>query len=176
MNKEDLFYLGKITKIVGYKGEIAIFMDVDSPENYFNIKSIIVETKNTLVPFYFDWIQFRKDRHFKAKLIGVDTEEQSLALVNSELYLPINQLPKLEGNKFYFHEIIDFKVVGEIEGEIGLIKRVIDLPANPLFEVLDDSGAEILVPMNDNVIQRVDRDAKTIFVVLPEGLLDLYLS
>jgi 16S rRNA processing protein RimM len=42
--------------------------------------------------------------------------------------------------------------------------------------VLNNSGAEILVPMNDNVIQRVDRDAKTIFVILPEGLLDLYLS
>jgi len=176
MNKDDLFYLGKITKIVGYKGEVAIFMDVDFPETYFSIKSVIVETKNTLVPYFFDWLQFRKDRHFKAKLIGVDTEEQSQALVNSELYLPINQLPKLEGNKFYFHEIVDFEIVDEKEDKIGLIKRVIDLPANPLFEVLNDSGVEILVPMNDNVIQKVDRDAKTIFVILPEGLLDLYLS
>ena len=151
-------------------------MDVDSPENYFDIKSVVVETKNTLVPYFFDWIQFRKDRHFKAKLIGVDTEEQSLSLVNSELFLPLDKLPKLEGNKFYFHEIIDFEVKDENHGVIGKIKRVIDLAANPLFEVLNDNDVEILVPMNDNVIQKVDRKNNTIHVILPEGLLELYTT
>ncbi len=176
MNLDDLFYLGKITKTVGYKGEIAIYMDVDQPDNYFDLKSVVVKTRNSLVPFFFEWLQFRKDHHFKAKFQGVNTEEQAQSIVDSELYLPLNQLPPLEGNKFYFHEIIEFKVVDIKDGELGKIQRVIDLPTNPLFEVLSDDGVEILVPMNDNVIKKVDRVNRTIEVELPEGLLDLYTS
>lgn len=110
MNLDDYFYLGKITKTSGFKGEVAIFMDVDAPENYFDLKSVMVKTKNTIVPFFFEQLQFRKAQHFKARLQGVDTEEQAMSLVNAELYLPLNQLPTLTGNKFYYHEIIDFTV------------------------------------------------------------------
>ncbi len=175
MNKEDLFYLGKITKTVSFKGELAIYLDVDEPENYFGLESVIVEIKNTLVPYFLEQFQFSRDQHFKARFMGVDTEEQAKALVNCELYLPLNQLPKLEGNKFYFHEVIGFEVVSEADGSLGKIQRVIDLPANPLFEVIHESSAEILVPMTDEVIQEVDRVNGKITVELPEGLLDLYL-
>ena len=176
MNTDDFFYLGKITKTVGYQGELAIFMDVDSPEVYFGLKSVMVHTKNTIVPYFFEWLQFRKDRHFKARLIGVDTEEQAKSLVNSELYLPLNMLPKLEGNKFYFHEVVDFTVTDKTHGVLGKIKRAIDLPANPLLEVISDTGVELLVPMNDDVIKNVNRSENNIDVVLPEGLYEMYYS
>lgn len=176
MNLDDFFYLGKITKTSGFKGELAIYLDVDFPENYFDLKSVMVKTKNTIVPFFFEFLQFRKAQHFKAKFQGVETEEQAMSLVNAELYLPLNQLPPLTGNKFYYHEVIDFTVNDAKDGALGKVVRVIDLPANPLLEVLSDSGAEILVPINDEVVKKVNRADATISVELPEGLLELYVS
>lgn len=176
VNLDDYFYLGKFTKTVGYKGELAIYMDVDHPDDYFGLKSVMVLTKNSLVPYFFEWLQYRNGQHFKTKVQGIETEEQANSLVNCELYLPLTMLPKLEGNKFYFHEIIEFTVLDKTDGDIGKVIRAIDLPANPLLEVRSEAGVDILVPINDDVILKVNRDLKQIEVNLPEGLFDLYHS
>ena len=44
-----------------------------------------------------------------------------------------------------------------------------------LFEVKKGSK-ELLIPVTDAIIDKVDREAKTIHVTTPEGLVDLYLG
>ncbi len=58
---------------------------------------------------------------------------------------------------------------------LGLLKVLMILLLNLLFEI-DRDGIEILIPMNDEFIAKVDRENKTIFVETPEGLIDLYLE
>ena len=38
------------------------------------------------------------------------------------------------------------------------------------------NDTEILIPVIDPVIKKVDREAKTIFISAPNGLIDLYLQ
>ena len=103
------------------------------------------------------------------------TPEQAGALVGHELYLPLDLLPKLDGNRFYFHEVVGFRVVDSQHGDIGTIEQVIEYPAQPLFQVMKN-GTEILIPVIDEVIDNVDRTNKTIYITAPNGLIDLYLS
>ena len=84
-------------------------------------------------------------------------------------------LPKLEGNRFYFHEVRGFKVVDSVYGDIGVLQEVIEYPAQPLFQVMKN-GTEILIPVIDEVIDRVDRELKTLYITAPNGLIDLYLG
>lgn len=91
-----------------------------------------------------------------------------------EVYLPLSFLPKLEGDKFYYHEVIGFTIVDATFGEVGVIKAINDTTAQALFEI-DRNGTEILIPMNDEFIDKVDRNAKQILVTTPEGLIELYL-
>ena len=95
--------------------------------------------------------------------------------MKSECYLPLTFLPELEDNKFYFHEIIGFKVEDNNFGHVGVIKGVNDSTSQSLFEI-DRDGIEILIPMNDEFISKVDKVNKIIFVDTPEGLIDLYLE
>jgi 16S rRNA processing protein RimM len=97
------------------------------------------------------------------------------ALLKSDLYLPLELLPQLNGNKFYFHEVIGFKIKDEKFGEVGTITGINDSTAQALFEV-DRNGIEILIPMNDEFIVKVDRAQKTIAVNTPDGLIELYIS
>ena len=101
--------------------------------------------------------------------------EKSQKLLKSSLYLPIDMLPKLKGKKFYFHEVINFKVIDKEKGFIGNIVSIIDNPNNPLFLIMFE-GKEILIPLNDKFIQKVDRDNQTIEIEAPEGLIDIYLE
>lgn len=150
-------------------------LDTDEPELYEHLDSVFVEVRNNLVPFFIESSQLHKSELLRIKFEDVDSEADADALMKSELYLSLEFLPKLEGDKFYFHEIIGFKVEDANFGHVGLIKSVNDSTAQSLFEI-DRNGVEILIPMNDEFITKVDKQHKTIFVETPDGLIDLYLD
>jgi len=83
-------------------------------------------------------------------------------------------LSKLNGNKFYYHEIIGFQAIDKQFGVIGLITGVNDYTSQHIFEI-DHCGKEVLIPINDDIIQKVDRLNKVIYLITPEGLINLYL-
>lgn len=173
MTKEECYQLGKITKPFGFKGQVIMFLDVDCPEDYAELDSAFVEVKENLVPYFFKLENINGN---KAVATFEDlTPEEAQALVGHELYLPLDLLPKLTGNQFYFHEVIGFNVIDDEHGDIGTIKSIIEYPAQPLFQIMKDE-AEILIPMIDPVIKEVDRENKRIFISAPTGLIDLYLQ
>ncbi|WP_120200337.1 ribosome maturation factor RimM [Ichthyenterobacterium magnum] len=175
MQKKDCFFLGKIVKKYSFKGELLIKLDTDEPELYEQLESVFIELKNNLVPFFIESSQLHKSELLRVKFEEVDTEQDADSLLKCGIYLPLEFLPKLEDDKFYFHEIIGFKVEDINHGNVGVIKSVNDSTAQSLFEI-DRNGIEILIPMNDEFIEKIDKQNKTIYVKTPEGLIDLYLE
>ncbi len=175
MKKEDCFYLGKIVKKYSYKGELLVKLDTDEPELYENIDAVFMDLRGNLVPFFIESSQLHKSDLLRLKFEDVDTESDADALIKSELYLPLDLLPKLGGDKFYYHEVIGFTIKDKNFGEVGVIKAINDSTAQALFEI-DRNGIEILIPMNDEFIVKVDKPNKTIEVETPEGLIELYIS
>jgi 16S rRNA processing protein RimM len=90
--------------------------------------------------------------------------------------LPLQRLPKLKGNKFYFHEVIGFEVIDKTKGVIGNIDKIMDHPAQPILQILHNTGKEILIPIADDIVLDVDRKNKQICIQAPDGLIDLYLE
>ncbi|MHA7056432.1 ribosome maturation factor RimM [Aquimarina sp. M1] len=174
MKKEDCFYLGRIVSKFSFKGEVLIKLDTDEPESYVKMESVFVSYNKNLVPFFIERSSLHKSDLLRVKFEDVDSEEDADDLMKAEIYLPLSLLPKLEGDQFYFHEVIGFKIVDLTFGEVGIIKHINDSTAQALFEI-DRNGIEILIPMNDEFIDKVDRETKTVFVNTPEGLIDLYL-
>ncbi|WP_138432872.1 ribosome maturation factor RimM [Winogradskyella algicola] len=175
MKKEDCFYLGKIVKKYSYKGELLAKLDTDEPDLYENIDAVFMDLRGNLVPFFIESSQLHKSDLLRLKFEDIDTEADAEALIKSELYLPLDLLPKLEGDKFYYHEVIGFTITDSNFGTVGIIKAINDTTAQALFEI-DRNGIEILIPMNDEFIIKVDKPNKTIEVETPEGLIELYTS
>lgn len=175
MRKEDCFYLGKIVSKYSFKGEVLVKIDADEPELYENMESVFVAMRGNLIPFF-----IRKCRLHKSSLLRIDFEEvnsedDANKIMGSELFLPLSFLPELTGNKFYFHEIIGFQMQDDVHGDIGKITGVNDTTSQALFEVAK-GDKQLLIPLTDKIIIKVDRDQKIIFVTTPEGLVDLYLN
>lgn len=175
MRKEDCFYLGKIAKKFSYKGEVLFWLDTDEPGLYEDMESVFVELNNHLVPFFIESARLHKGEMLRVRLEDVDDEDAADRLIGSALYLPLSALPKLEGDKFYFHEVIGFDAEDQRLGIIGKIVSINDSSAQPLFEI-KNGDTEILVPMIDDFIVKVDRENKKIILNTPEGLVDLYLN
>lgn len=175
MRKEDCFYLGNIVSKYSFKGEVLVKLDTDDPEIYENMESVFVSLGNNLVPFFIKRCRLHKSNLLRIDFEEVKSESDADRIMKSGLYLPLTMLPKLTGNKFYYHEIVGFAMIDSVHGDIGIIQSVNDTTAQALFEVEKD-GAQLLIPISDDIITKVDRENKRILVTTPEGLVDLYLS
>lgn len=175
MKKEDCFYLGKIVKKYSFKGEVLLKLDTDQPELYEQLDALFLDLNNSLIPYFIEKAQLHKSDLLRIKFEDVSTEGAAEELLKKEVYLPIDLLPKLEGNRFYYHEVIGFEVIDENFGPVGVISGINDTTAQALFEI-DREGTEVLIPLNDDIILSVDRNKKTVSVHTPPGLIDLYLE
>lgn len=174
MHKKDCFYLGKIVAKYSFKGELLVKLDTDDPEFFTEMESVFVEQHKNLIPFFIEESYLHKSELLRVRFEDVDTEADAEALIGSDLYLPLSFLPKLSGNKFYYHEVIGFTAEDENFGEIGKIIGVNDSSSQAIFEI-DRDGKEILIPIVDHFMKKIDRENKKILLDVPEGLINLYL-
>jgi 16S rRNA processing protein RimM len=175
MTKDQCFYLGHIVSKFSFKGELQIKLDTDEPELYEHLESIFVDYRNKLIPFFVEKSNLQKSNLLRVKLEEVDEEADADDLLKRDVYLPLTQLPKLGDNQFYYHEVIDYTAIDETHGNIGNIKFVNDQTMQALF-FIDFNGKEIIIPVNDRFILKVDKEEKAIYFKTPEGLIDMYLE
>ena len=175
MTKDECFYLGQIVSKFSFKGELQIKLDTDEPELYEHLESIFVDYCNKLIPFFVEKSNLQKSNLLRVKLEEVNEEGDADDLLKRDVYLPLSKLPKLDGNKFYYHDVIGYKAVDVTHGEIGTIQFVNDQTMQALF-FIDFNGKEIIIPVNDRFIQKVDKDEHIIYFQTPEGLIDMYLE
>ncbi len=174
MITDDFYQLGRIIKPHGYKGDISIKLDVDYPEHYQKMESVFVLMNDTLIPFFFTKYRPQSNpENIIAHVEGTDDEAGAKMISGCELYLPLNQLPKLEGNQFYFHEVIGWSVVDQELGLIGTVKAITENGPHPIMEI-DAKGKEVLLPVVDSFFLGVNRETQSLEVNTPEGLVEFY--
>lgn len=171
MGFDECYQLGNVVKTHGLKGEIVIFLDVDHPEDYQEMESVLVDINGKLVPFFIESLHMQGERAITA-LEDIHNIDEAKELVGKSLYLPLKQLPELSEGQYYYHQLIGFELY---DGErlIGLVKEVYEMPTNHLLNV-DHNGIEVLVPAEDELLTSVNLQEKKIIAKLPDGLLEVY--
>ncbi|MDR6299432.1 ribosome maturation factor RimM [Mesonia maritima] len=174
MRKEDCFYLGKIVSKFSFKGELLIKLDTDDPEHYLEMESVFVDYNKNLVPFFIEKSSLQRSELLRVKFEDVENEEDADDLLKCEVYLPLSELPPLGENQFYFHEIIGFEVIDLSFGKVGKITGINDSSPQALFEI-EHQDKQVLIPVNDDFIDHLEKENKKIFTNVPEGLIEMYL-
>ena len=172
MRKEDCFFLGTVVAKYSFKGEVLIKLDTDDPETYLSLQSFLLEDESRLIPCFTTKVQLHKSQLLRVSVEDVNSEKQADLMIGKSVYLPLDQLPKLDDDQFYFHEIIGFKVIDSVQGPIGIITGVNDASSQVLLEV-EHNDKQILIPLVDELIKQLDKQQKQIYLSIPEGLLDL---
>ena len=172
MDKSNFYYLGKITRKYSFKGELIIFLDTDSTSFYKNLEKVYLGIDNSFIPYFIDSLSIYKSKNLKVKFEEIKNEDEAKQLINKKVYLPINSLPKLDGKKFYYHEVIGFEVQDINFGKIGVIESVNEQSPQHLF-LVKSKNDKIYIPINDDLINKIDRPKKTIKMNLPDGLINL---
>lgn len=174
MKKDDCFYLGRVAKTHGIKGGVSVKLDVDDPTVYQDIEYMLLEVNNTLIPYFIESMSLSGDKAF-VKFQDINSVEMASGLMGEEVYLPLEFLPVLTGNQFYFHEVIGYELIDTNKGSLGPIKCILEYSTSAIIQVFV-GDKEVLIPIADEVIKDVDRDGRKMLVEAPEGLIDMYLE
>lgn len=148
-------------------------LDVDNPSAYQELESVLVRQGEALIPFFLEYIQLSGKKGI-AKLEEIDSIEDAEPLVSSELHLPLSVLPELPDGEYYYHQLIGLELYDQ-ENLLGTVDQVYEIPPQNLIS-LNHQGTEVMIPINDEIIQKVDIKAGKIEAHLPDGLLDVYLE
>ena len=175
MDLKDSIYIGQIAKLHGYKGGVSLFLDVTHPEEYMDMESFFIEIDGILTPFFVDSFKLKNKGFVAVKFQGIDTEQEAKSLLKKKVFIPETELRELDESNFYDHEVIGYEVEDVVKGEIGKVTAIADLKQNPLL-VIEFEDKELLLPIFDGLIVKVDRKLKRLKVKAPDGLIDLYLN
>ena len=178
MDLSQCYYLGYISRVIGSKGRCEIKLDVDHPSEYKKLESVLILMNSkdlTPVPFFIHQVVSLQGNQIRVDLLENQSIPEFSILKGKQVYLPLSVLKPLSGKAFYFHEIIGFKVNDKTHGDIGTVQDVYDLPSNPIVSVKFEEK-EILIPLRDEFLLKVNRKDSVLEIDSPEGLIDLYLD
>lgn len=173
MTVDDCYQIGYVIKTHGLKGEVQLFLDVDNPLAYQEMESMLVQQNDSLIPFFIEHLQINSSKSI-AKFEEVDDIEEAKGLVACRLYLPLEVLPDLKDGEYYLHQLIDMKLHDK-GNYIGKVKELFEIGPQELISVIHQEK-EILIPLTDEIIQKVDIKNNRIDADIPDGLIDIYLE
>jgi len=174
MQNNDFYYLGKILRTFGNKGQLMVQLEVDEPEKYLNLESVYLDIYGEQIPFFITSIELKTRNSAIFSFTDVHSGDEAEEYTGMEMFLPISRLPELTGNQFYYHEVEGFTVVDTRFGELGTIETILDLRQQALFQIRY-GDKEILIPAVDGIILEINRERKIITIEAPEGLIDIYI-
>ena len=126
----------------------------------------------------------RNEGRIVLALEGVGTIEQAEALAGHDLLVEAGQRTALEDGAAYISDLVGCSVfdgercVGVVEGvefpaSADGRRRLEDASPLLLVRAAGEDADEIMIPFTKGFLREIDPAAKTIRMVLPEGLLDL---
>ena len=174
MTKEKCFYVGKIVKTHGLKGEVTLRIDNEQFDDIEELNYFLLDINERLIPYFIENISYHSNKSF-ILFQDMKTLEAASQLVGTAVYLPLELLPEKDGNDFYSHEVVDFLVVDEEKGELGKVKEIIEYPTQSFIQIIINEK-EVLIPIHDDIIKDVNRDERKIYIKAPNGLIDMYLE
>jgi 16S rRNA processing protein RimM len=87
------------------------------------------------------------------------------------LLAPFSELPPLQDDEVYLHDLIGMSVVSATGERFGEVKTFYELPQGIMLDVQKAHGS-VLIPYRPEIVVRTDIEARTIVVNDTLGLLD----
>ena len=169
MDKKNLLEIGKITSIVGLKGEVKVYPWCDSPALLCELETLYWKSGTP--------VKVEKGRVQKnmavLKLEGVDTPEAAQKLRNHVLYMDREDV-ELEEGSWFIADLIGLTVKDSTSGEVyGTLSDVTETGANDVYHIKAEDGRELLLPAIPQVIDNIDLEAGVMEITPLDGLFDI---
>lgn len=169
--KSDCEKIGFFRKTHGVHGNVVLEFEPKFEYSVEETERFFVELEGLLVPFFIAENGFRFTTA-NAAIVTFDwvgSEKYAKRLIGCSAYLYKTEI--IDEPEESEEILVDYLLIDENLGEIGMISQVDDYAGNIVLTV-NYRGNELLVPYNNDIAVSMDEKLKTLTLNLPEGLLD----
>jgi 16S rRNA processing protein RimM len=172
MTATRLVCVGRSSGAFGLKGELRVFSYAEDPRLYTKAGQVFIGADpHNCEPFKVISHKPHGQR-LLMQLEGLNSREDADLLKGQWLYLPVDILPPLADDEYYWHQAEGAKVYLTGGREIGVIQKVSNAGAHDLWHIKDQQGAEALFPMVPEFVLEMDMEAGRVVIQPPEGLFE----
>jgi 16S rRNA processing protein RimM len=169
----EYFKIGKLVTVSGLKGELLLKHTLGKKTSLKGLQAVFIEDKkDSFLPWFVESGKIKNEEETYIKLEGIDSREAAAKLTQKEIWLPEPDFKKLAA-KTAPVSLLGYAIVNDAES-IGDVLEVIEQPHQVLCRI-EIKEKEVLIPINENTLRKIDHKKKQVIVSLPEGLLDIYL-
>jgi len=170
----ELVECGRIGRPIGLRGESVVFWNSDDCPVSVGDELFIAESKKKYERCRVAALR-EHGRSFIMRLEGIDSREDAAEVTNRSLYIPEDRLPDLPDGEYYSYQILGIEVVTEEGRSIGRVVKIFTVGENDVYEILPEGakrGDEILIPVIEDVVIKIDLGEGRITIRPMEGMLD----
>lgn len=166
------FKIGKLTATFGIEGQLILKHSLGKKTSLKGLEPIFIEEKkDSFLPYFISDTKIKNDNEIYISLEGILSKEAAHILLKKEVWLSENDFKKFAAAaapiSFLGYMIVNNKI------ELGEVIEVIEQPHQVLCAIMIE-GNEVLIPVQENTLEKIDKKNRKLYVNLPEGLLEIY--
>ena len=164
----DLTQIGYFSKTHGVKGHL--ILKVDKPFFVDELKAVFIESPTGKAPYFVSEI---KDATNGLILCfeEITAVEKAKTFIGKAVFIDSGLIDEQEQE----FDWVGYEVIDGAFGVIGVVNSVSDNGHQTLLSI-EHKNKEVLLPLVEDFIEKIDEENKKLFFNAPEGLIDLYLQ
>lgn len=169
----EYFKIGKLVAVHGLTGELLLKHELGKKTSLKGLQAVFIEErKNSFIPWFIASAKIKSDEEIYIKLESINTREAAIKLTQKEIWLPEVDFKKFAA-KTAPASLLGYTIINNSK-PLGEILELIEQPHQLLCR-LEINDKEVLIPLHEETLQKVNHAKKEVVVELPDGLLEIYL-
>jgi 16S rRNA processing protein RimM len=167
--------VGLVAKVHGLRGELAVDVRTDSPEERFAPGSVLV-SRRTGRPDGTLTVESARPHSGRLLVRFVEVPDRTAAeeMRGARLLIGVGSLvPAEDPEEFHAHQLEGLRAELADGEPLGTVREIVHGPGGDLLVVAREGRADLLVPFVREIVPTVDLEGGRVVLTPPEGLLDL---
>ena len=161
---ENRIVIGRVSRPHGTQGEIRIEYFNPDDLQFFSRYQMIFLQGDKGSPQPYRPIAVRPHKKFILALLeGIQSRAEAEQLRGKVVLVDAAELPPLDADEYYWHDILGMRVVTEDGGNVGTITEIFPTRSNDVY-VVREGEREVLIPAIKEVVVSIDMKARTMVI------------
>jgi len=169
----DYIHIGKIVATHGVNGELILRHGLNKILSFKEVNALFIEhPRNNYLPYFVQSGKGRSKEESFVLLEGIEKKEDAHKLLQKSVWLLQEDFNRL-ADKSSIIGLIGYMLINE-GNMLAPIEEITEQPHQILVRITLNNK-EVLIPLHEETLDKIDRKKKEVHVTLPDGLLEVYL-
>jgi 16S rRNA processing protein RimM len=166
--------IGKLVATHGVKGALVLKHDLGKQTAFKGLKAFFLEElQGSFLPYFPIDIKIKNEQEVLVEFEGIITKEKAATLVPKQVWLEESDFKKFAAANAPI-SLLGF-VVYDKDELLGEVLEVIEQPHQVMCRIQYKEHDDILIPIHEGSLLKIDKKAKKLMLDLPEGLIEAQL-